>query len=95
MALTGGAPWSTLGQSYGGFRTLTYLSLAPAGLRECFITGGLAGLFARTRDVYRRTYPRVVAKNDAYDARYPSDEEASAGSSTTSCVGSKRGSGCG
>ena len=34
--------WSLLGQSFGGFTSLTYLSLAPEGLREVLITGGLA-----------------------------------------------------
>jgi pimeloyl-ACP methyl ester carboxylesterase len=31
--LTGGAPWSVLGQSFGGFCTVTYLSFAPDGVR--------------------------------------------------------------
>jgi len=75
-AVGGGAPWSTLGQSYGGFCTLTYLTLAPDGLRECFVTGGLAGLNASAEDVYRRTYPRVVRKNATYYKRYPEDESA-------------------
>jgi len=42
----GGAPWSVLGQSFGGFCTVTYLSTAPEGLAEAFITGGLPGLAA-------------------------------------------------
>ena len=33
--------WSVLGQSFGGFCVTSYLSLAPDGLREAFITGGL------------------------------------------------------
>lgn len=76
QAVGGGTPWSTLGQSYGGFCTLTYLSFASHGLTECFVTGGLSGLDASAEDVYRRTYPRVVRKNDAYYARYPEDEAA-------------------
>ena len=32
--LLGDEPWTVLGQSYGGFAALTYLSLAPEGLRE-------------------------------------------------------------
>lgn len=32
-------PWSVLGQSYGGFCAVTYLSTYPHGLREVFITG--------------------------------------------------------
>ena len=34
--------WSVLGQSFGGFCVMTYLSIAPEGLREAFVTGGLA-----------------------------------------------------
>ena len=71
--LTGGEPWSVLGQSFGGFCTVSYLSLAPAGLREVFITGGLPGLTATAGDVYRLTYPQVAAKNRAHYERYPQD----------------------
>jgi pimeloyl-ACP methyl ester carboxylesterase len=74
--LTGGAPWETLGQSFGGFVTLTYLSRAPHGLRACYVTGGLPGLTATADDVYARTYPRVAAKNAEYYRRYPDDAEA-------------------
>lgn len=73
--LTGGAPWSVLGQSYGGFCTVTYLSFAPYGLAEAFITGGLPGLSATADDVYRRTYPTVARKNEAHYERYPDDAE--------------------
>jgi hypothetical protein len=76
--LTGGAPWSVLGQSFGGFCTVTYLSFAPHGLREAFITGGLPGLSATADDVYRRTYPAVAAKNAAHYERYPADVESAA-----------------
>ncbi|GAA2147651.1 alpha/beta fold hydrolase [Kitasatospora kazusensis] len=65
--------WSLLGQSFGGFCTLTYLSLAPEGLREAFVTGGLAGLRSSADDVYRAAYPRVARKNAAHYARYPQD----------------------
>jgi len=76
--LTGDAPWSVLGQSFGGFCTVTYLSFAPHGLREAFITGGLPGLSATADDVYRRTYPAVAAKNAAHYERYPADVESAA-----------------
>ncbi|GIH24343.1 alpha/beta hydrolase [Acrocarpospora phusangensis] len=69
----GAGPWDTLGQSYGGFITLTYLSQAPEGLRRCFVTGGLAGLDATADDVYARTYPRVLDKYRRYLARFPGD----------------------
>ncbi|GAA2576491.1 alpha/beta fold hydrolase [Actinomadura fulvescens] len=71
--LAGGAPWSVLGQSFGGFCATTYLSFAPEGLREVFIAGGLPGLTATADDVYRATYPRVAAKNREHHARYPGD----------------------
>jgi pimeloyl-ACP methyl ester carboxylesterase len=71
--LCGDRPWETLGQSYGGFITLTYLSRAPQGLVACYITGGLPGLTATAHDVYTRTYPRVRAKARTYYSRYPDD----------------------
>jgi pimeloyl-ACP methyl ester carboxylesterase len=73
--LTGGAPWSVLGQSFGGFCTVTYLSKAPAGISEAIITGGLPSLAASADDVYRRTYRAVAAKNLAHYERYPADVE--------------------
>lgn len=67
----GNRRWSTLGQSFGGFITLTYLSQAPEGLSACYVTGGLPGVSPDPREVYRRTYPRVEAKNRAMHRRYP------------------------
>jgi pimeloyl-ACP methyl ester carboxylesterase len=67
------AQWSLLGQSYGGFCVLTYLSLAPEALREAFVTGGLAGLRTSPDDVYRAAYPRVQRKNEGHYQRYPGD----------------------
>jgi pimeloyl-ACP methyl ester carboxylesterase len=73
--LTGGQPWSVLGQSFGGFCTVTYLSKAPGGISEAFITGGLPGLQVPADDLYRATYPLVAAKNLAHYERYPADIE--------------------
>jgi pimeloyl-ACP methyl ester carboxylesterase len=73
--LTGDEPWSVLGQSFGGFCTVSYLSLAPEGIREAFITGGLPGLDASADDVYRASYPLVALKNAEHYARYPQDVE--------------------
>ncbi|MGH3171569.1 MAG: alpha/beta fold hydrolase, partial [Trebonia sp.] len=71
--VTGGAPWSVLGQSFGGFCTVTYLSFAPHGLREAFLTGGLPGLDTRPEDVYRLTYQNVARRCAAHYERYPED----------------------
>jgi len=68
-----GRKWYSLGQSYGGFLTLSYLSHAPEALAGCYITGGLAGISATAEQIYRHTYPRVLDKNAQYFARYPQD----------------------
>ena len=73
--VTGGEPWAVLGQSFGGFCTVSYLSFAPDGLREAFITGGLPGLATHADDVYRLTYQQVAANNRAHYERYPMDVE--------------------
>jgi pimeloyl-ACP methyl ester carboxylesterase len=70
-----GGRWSILGQSYGGFCALTYLSFAPAGLREVFVAGGLPPIDRSADDVYRMTYPRVREQNRRYFERYPADQE--------------------
>lgn len=67
--------WSVLGQSFGGFTSMTYLSIAPEGLREAFITGGLSPIGRPVDDIYGATYVRVIDKNRAYFERYPEDRE--------------------
>jgi pimeloyl-ACP methyl ester carboxylesterase len=69
----GSGPWSVLGQSFGGFTSLTYLSNAPEGLREAFLTGGLSPIGRPVDDVYAATYVRTLEKNRSYFARYPED----------------------
>ena len=67
--------WSVLGQSFGGMCVVSYLSLAPDGLREAFITGGLAPLGNRIDDVYRATYARTVTASRRHFERYPADRD--------------------
>nr|WP_042045001.1 alpha/beta fold hydrolase [Aeromonas simiae] len=64
-------PWSLLGQSFGGFCCLTYLSLFPEALREVYITGGIPPLGRRADEVYEATLRRVADKQDAFCARFP------------------------
>ncbi|WP_405626317.1 alpha/beta fold hydrolase [Streptomyces sp. NBC_01396] len=73
--VTGGAPWTALGQSFGGFCTVNYLSSAPAGLTAAVIAGGLPSLDAHADEVYRAAYPRIERKVSAHYARYPQDVE--------------------
>jgi len=65
--------WSVLGQSFGGFTSMTYLSIAPEGLREAFITGGLSPVGRPVDDIYGATYRRLAAANRRYFERYPDD----------------------
>jgi pimeloyl-ACP methyl ester carboxylesterase len=67
--------WSILGQSFGGLCAVSYLSLAPEGLREALITGGLPPLGARIDEVFRATYARVLDRSRRYYERYPGDRE--------------------
>jgi pimeloyl-ACP methyl ester carboxylesterase len=71
----GAEPWSVLGQSFGGLCVTSYLSIAPEGLREAFITGGLPPLGPDIDDVYRATYARTLERNRRYYERYPADRE--------------------
>jgi pimeloyl-ACP methyl ester carboxylesterase len=68
-------PWSVLGQSYGGFCAVHYLSSHPHGLREVFITGGVPPLEGSADDYYRHTYPEVQRKTRNFFARYPADRD--------------------
>lgn len=65
--------WSLLGQSFGGFTSMTYLSFAPEGLREVFITGGLSPIGRPVDDIYGATYRRLAKSNRRYFERYPDD----------------------
>jgi pimeloyl-ACP methyl ester carboxylesterase len=69
----GTEPWTILGQSFGGFCAVSYLSLAPAGLSAAVITGGLPPLERPIDDVYRATYRRLADRNRRYYERYPQD----------------------
>lgn len=44
--------WTIMGQSFGGFCALTYLSFFSEGLKEVFLTGGLAPLVDSPDTVY-------------------------------------------
>ena len=67
--------WSVLGQSFGGFCTVTYLSSFPGSLREAFITGGLPPLDRSIDEVYRETYRSTLEKTRQHYRRYPQDQD--------------------
>lgn len=70
----GGKKWSIMGQSFGGFCCLTYLSFFPEGVKEAFIFGGLPPARKDADEVYDRLYTRMKKRNEAYYAKYPKDE---------------------
>jgi pimeloyl-ACP methyl ester carboxylesterase len=67
--------WSILGQSFGGFCSMTYLSFFPEHLSEAYITGGLSPIGRPVDDVYAATYARMLERNRAYFERYSGDRQ--------------------
>jgi len=67
--------WSVVGQSFGGFCVTNYLSQAPGGLREAFITAGLPPIGRPTDEVYETTYGILRERLELYYARYPEDRD--------------------
>ena len=74
-AALGVEQWSVLGQSFGGFCVVNYLSAFPDSIREALICGGLPPLGLPIDEVYARTYPTVRARCAAYFERYPDDRD--------------------
>jgi len=71
----GAERWSVLGQSFGGLCVIAYLSIAPDGLREAFVTGGLPAIGRPIDEVYDVTYALQRERNRRYYERYPGDRE--------------------
>lgn len=65
--------WSVLGQSFGGFCSLHYLSAASASLREVFFTGGLPPVGRSVDEVYSTTFDTMRRLNDRYHRGFPGD----------------------
>ncbi|RRJ85802.1 alpha/beta fold hydrolase [Gulosibacter macacae] len=67
--------WSTLGQSFGGFTTLHYLSTHPESLEHVYITGGLSAIDRPADDVYALCYDKMRVNTEAYYRRFPEHRE--------------------
>jgi len=68
-------PWAVLGQSFGGFCTLHYLSRSPDGLAAAYVTGGLPPLGESGADFYRETFALVHDRTRRHYERYPEDRD--------------------
>ena len=71
--------WSLLGQSFGGYCAMHYLSAAPQSLREVFITGGVPPVGRPVDDVYAATFAATRRLNERFHQRFPADRERLAG----------------
>lgn len=67
--------WAILGQSFGGFCSLTYLSLFPESLSRSYITGGVPSISRHPDDVYQATFKRTLEKNQAFFQQFPKAQE--------------------
>lgn len=71
----GAEKWTLLGQSFGGFTSLHYLSVHPESLAGAIITGGLSAVQHPIDDVYSTTWQIMIAKSKEYYRRFPGDRE--------------------
>ncbi|KAJ2612452.1 hypothetical protein H4S08_002697 [Coemansia sp. RSA 1365] len=62
-----------IGQSFGGFCIVTYLSLFPDSISKAFITGGVPPLVESPDAVYMATYQRMITRNRQYYVTFPRD----------------------
>ncbi len=72
----GAARWNTLGQSFGGFTTLHYLSTHAEAIDRAILTGGLSAIGRSSDDVYALCYAKLRAANEGYYRRFPEHREA-------------------
>ncbi|EAR56136.1 putative prolyl aminopeptidase [Photobacterium sp. SKA34] len=67
--------WAILGQSFGGFCALHYLSYYPQSLTRAYLTGGIPPITGHADNVYRATYKRVIGENNGFFSRFPSAQQ--------------------
>lgn len=67
--------WSLLGQSFGGFTTLAYLSTDASSLQSVFITGGLSTIDRHPDEVYALCYEKMQTASEQYYRRFPEHRE--------------------
>lgn len=71
----GAETWCTLGQSFGGFTTLAYLSTDAASLDRVYFTGGLSAVGLPAEDVYALTYDKMRSASETYYRRFPEQRD--------------------
>nr|WP_314844141.1 alpha/beta fold hydrolase [uncultured Microbacterium sp.] len=71
----GARTWSVLGQSFGGFTTLAYLTTDAASLEDVFITGGLSTVTRHPDEVYALCYDKMRTASERYYRHFPHHRE--------------------
>jgi pimeloyl-ACP methyl ester carboxylesterase len=74
-AVAKGKKLTLLGQSFGGFCILTYLSNFPNAVERALFTFGLAPTERSAEEVYTATFKRMEERNRRFYRRYPGDIE--------------------
>lgn len=72
----GATTWSVLGQSFGGFTTLAYLSTDAPSLQHVYLTGGLSAVGRHPDEVYASTYDKLRTLSLMYYRRFPEHRDA-------------------
>lgn len=67
--------WDLVGQSFGGWISLSYLSYYPEGINTSSITAGLAPIGKSPDEIYSALFKVVRERNEEYYAEYPEDIE--------------------
>ncbi|MBN9155908.1 MULTISPECIES: alpha/beta fold hydrolase [unclassified Microbacterium] len=63
--------WNVLGQSFGGFTTLAYLSAAASSIDAAYLTGGLSTVTRTPDEVYALCYDKMRDASERYYRRFP------------------------
>ena len=82
--------WSLLGQSFGGFCTLRYLSAHPGSVRETMFTGGVPPIGVPVDAVYSATYQRTLDLTARHYRAFPGDRERMRALSARAAAGNVR-----
>ena len=67
--------WSLLGQSFGGFTALRYLSAAAGSVEKALFTGGLPTVGPDMDAVYATTWQGMIGRSERYWSRFPGDRD--------------------
>lgn len=63
--------WTILGQSFGAFCAMTYISFSSEGLKEVFITGGPAPIVDHPDPVYQLLIRTFMARRLSDSLAHP------------------------